>query len=175
MQHRWEVVLARRQQVADLYCQCYQQQEIASKLGVDASTVSRDLAWCRAQYLAKTIDSMAEAQALHRARIEWSMREAAEAWHKSKEPREVSETEATEGGSPTAQTPRRKAKLRKEGQWGDASLLAAYQHGLDQLADLDGLNAAKRITVDLDSLTDAQLLRLAAGETLERVVAMAEA
>ncbi len=159
-------VQERRARSAQLYLEGHVQREIAALLGVRQQLVSDDLQWAMAQWQTQTAEHVEAKKALHRARIEHTLSELWAAWYASKAPREITETEATEEGGP----PRRRAKVRKEGSWGDTRYMTCIQKALDQLAALDGLNAPSHVRVDLDSLAPDQLRRLAMGEPLETVM-----
>jgi hypothetical protein len=109
--------------------------------------------------------------------------EAWRAWQRSQHPRDITETETTAGGaSMDMQTgtarppgPRHQAKVRQEGQAGDPRFLAEIRHCLAEEVRLLGLAVPTHVTLDLERLSDAQLLALAQGTPPERVLAMAEA
>lgn len=77
--------LARREAGWELRCRGYTQEYIAARLGINQSTVSRDLRWCHKTYKARLIDDVGRVQAEQIGVLEYVRQEALEAWRLSKE------------------------------------------------------------------------------------------
>jgi hypothetical protein len=84
--HKKLQILKRRQQVAELYLQCWAQAAIAEHLGVDQSTVSGDLRALRREWRDSALRDFNQAQAEELQRIDRVEREAWAAWELSKKP-----------------------------------------------------------------------------------------
>lgn len=161
-------VLARRQEVAQRYLRGEHQYDIGRALGVTQQQISMDLKAVRAAWLASAIRDFDALKSEQLAKVDAVEVEAWAAWERSKQPREVTVTEQTEGQSAS-----RKASVRREGQAGDPRFLERIQKCIEQRADLLGLNAPKRYKFDWDKLSETQLERLAAGD--DPLAVMAEA
>jgi hypothetical protein len=135
-------VTERRHRVAQLYLGGKVQHEIATELGTSQQLISQDLRRITQAWETRMTEFLTRQKAIAAAQIEWAMREAAAGWERSKEAREITETEATEG---EGQAARRKAKRRLEGSVGNPAFLSAYQKGIDQMATLLGLNAPQKV------------------------------
>jgi hypothetical protein len=133
---------ARRHQVAQLYLAGKVQHEIADDMGVTQQQISLDMKRVMRTWENRMVEFVTRQKAIAAAQIEWAMREAAGSWERSKEPREITETEAIQGGEAA---PRHKAKRRLEGSVGNPAFLSAYQKGIDQMATLLGLNAPQKV------------------------------
>lgn len=158
----------RRQHVAHLYIQGAYQADIARQLGVTQQQISKDLRTLQAQWRGSALRDFDEAKGLELQRIDAIEREAWQAWERSKQPREVTLTEQSEGEKVS-----RKASVRREGQAGDPRFLERIQKCIEQRCDILGLNAPKRYKFDWDTLSDQQLERLAAGDDPGAVMAEA--
>ena len=170
-------IIERRHRVAQRYLQGEQQFEIAASLGLHRSVISRDLKAIRALWLEQSIESYDAAKARELAKIDRVEQEAWTSFFLSREPREVTITEQTEGGDmPDAQgqlvprSPTRRASVRREGQVGQAVFLATIQKCIDQRVEILGLKPPTHVKVDLNDCTTEQLQRLARGEQAERVM-----
>lgn len=148
----------RRVDVARLYLQGKYQHEIATLTGVTQQQICKDLKAIDAQHKAAAVADLA----LKRTRSEDVLllvqREAWDAWARSCQPAEVSLAKTVEGDRA-----RREASLRKEGQAGDAQFLAVIRQCEADLRELHGLDAPKRVKLDLEKLSDTELLALADG------------
>jgi hypothetical protein len=132
----------RRHQVAQLYLAGKVQHEIADDMGVTQQQISHDMKRVMRTWEDRMVGFITRQKAIAAAQIEWAMREAAGGWERSKEPREITETEAIQGGE---EAPRHRAKRRVEGSVGNPAFLSAYQKGIDQMATLLGLNAPQKV------------------------------
>lgn len=126
----------RRRQVGTLYLQGFFQSEIAQRLGVTQQQISYDLKQLHQRWYHASVEDIAARKALELQKIEVIEREAWAAWERSKKPREVTITEASEGAHPG-----RKATMRKEGQAGDPRFLAEIGRCVDRRVALLGIGA----------------------------------
>jgi hypothetical protein len=129
---------SRRSQVAGLFLQGVRRQgELAERLGVDRSTISRDLKVLDARWQQSGVRDLDAAKGQELDRIDLIEREAWEAWEKSKKGRETTTTEQTTGGD----CARTKAGIRKEEEHGDPRYMDIVQWCSEQRRKLLGLNA----------------------------------
>lgn len=126
----------RRRQTAALYLQGKWQSEIAQILGVHQTQVSYDLKFLQRRWYQESVADIAQRKAIELQRIDKIERECWEAYERSKQPREVTVTEATEGAHPG-----RKATLRKEGQVGDPRFLTEIGKCVDRRVAILGIGA----------------------------------
>jgi hypothetical protein len=156
---------ARRQKVAVLYLSGKVQSEIAQSLKVSQQVVSYDLKQCREEWQTSMLVAMGDIKARELAKIDLMEAEAWSSWYDSKRPKETTTTEAVEG-----QVPQRKARVVKEASCGDPRYLSIVQSCWERRAKLLGLDAATRVSVDLATLSQDQLVRISQGEPVERVL-----
>ncbi len=147
----------RRLQVAEMYLRGVYQSEIASRLGVDQATISRDLSQLRKEWLDRSINHIDQRKAIELAKIDRLELEYWNAWDRSKENAEVEVTEqigsrkkpkkeGEEGDF--AITPERLKKYKKtEGQSGNPAFLAGVGWCIDKRCEILGLDAPKNIDV----------------------------
>ena len=129
---------SRRCQLARLVCrQIRTQSELASRLGVDRSTVSRDLKVIKARWKESGVRDFEAAKGEELERIEHLEGEYWEAWEKSKGGHETTVTEQTS----TPEGERNKAAIRREDQHGDPRYLAGVQWCIDKRCEILGLKA----------------------------------
>lgn len=166
--HEEVSLVLRRQIVAERYLRGEYQSQIAQALGITQQQISQDLKVVRAAWLASTLRDFDALKSEQLAKVDAVEVEAWDAWARSKQPREVTVTEQTEGASAT-----RKASVRREGQAGDPRFLERIQKCIEQRCDILGLHAPKRYKFDWETLSDRQLERLAAGD--DPLAVMAEA
>lgn len=126
----------RRQQVAARYLRGEYQSQIAADLHLSQQQISIDLKVIRAQWLASTLRDFDALKAEQLAKIDQIEIEAWSAWERSKQPREITVTEATEGRQAG-----RKATVRREGQAGDPRFLERIQKCIDQRCQILGIGA----------------------------------
>jgi len=162
-------VLQRRQAVASRYLRGESQATIARALGVTQQQISLDLQAIHALWLAAALRDTDALKAEQRAKIDAVEREAWAAWHRSQQPREMTVTEATDGG----ETPRRKNSVRREGQAGAPCFLAVILTCVARRCTLLGLDEPQRFLIDWDRLSDEQVERLARGEPPQQVLTKA--
>lgn len=111
----------RREKVAAFYLKKLSQSEIARKLSIGQSTVSRDIAAVQEAWLQSSLFNLNARKAEELARLDRVEREAWEAWERSQRDAEtiVSETVDEDGEQ------RSKDYKRTEGQCGDPRFLTA--------------------------------------------------
>lgn len=126
----------RQRQVAALYLQGKWQAEIGQILGMRQQQVSYDLKVLQRRWYQESIADIDQRKALELQKVDAIEREAWASWEKSKQPREVTITEASEGAHPG-----RKATMRKEGQAGDPRFLAEIGKCVDRRVAILGIGA----------------------------------
>jgi hypothetical protein len=129
---------SRRSQVASLFLQGTKRQgELAQKLGVDRSTISRDLKVLQDRWKEAGVRDLDVAKGQELERIDQLEREYWLAWERSKNSHETTTTEQTTapGGDRT------RAAIRKEEQHGDPRYLAGVQWCVEQRCKILGLHA----------------------------------
>jgi hypothetical protein len=136
------MIESRRCQVAELFLRGVKRQgELARRLGVDRSTVSRDLKALNARWKEAAVRDLDAAKGQELEHIDQLLREYWDAWEKSKKGQETTTTEQTTGGDGE----RVRAAIRKEEQHGDPRYLAGVQWCIEQRARILGLNAPQKI------------------------------
>ena len=128
-------IVQRRQRVAELYLQGWQQDAIAKELTIRQPMVSEDLAKIRQAWRESAIRDFDAARDLELARLDRIEREAWAAWERSKQPTQS----ATVNGEAGSQTARRTVKPVlgafsggcPGGQEGRSTLfsVSAHEHG----------------------------------------------
>src|SRR5262249_43324663 len=133
---------SRRTQLAELFLRGIKRQsELARRLGVNRSTVSRDLQALNARWQESAVRDLGAAKTQELERIDLLEREYWDAWENSKRSHETTTTEQTTspGGDRT------RAAIRKEEQHGDPRYLAGVQWCIDKRCDILGLKAPHKI------------------------------
>src|SRR5262249_55939864 len=129
---------SRRCQVAELFLRGIKRQsELARRVGVDRSTVSRDLKALNARWKEAAVRDLDAAKGQELEHIDEMQREYWHAWEESKQGQETTTTEQVTSGDGE----RTKAAVRKEEQHGDPRYLAGVQWCVEQRCKLLGLNA----------------------------------
>lgn len=123
-------VLARKATIARLHLQGYPGQEIAPKVGVSESQVSRDLKAITEVWRETALQDITERKALDLAELTLVKRELWSAWYSS---------------------PKKKK---------DPRYLAEVLKALKQAAELLGYHADQKIKIDYSDLSDEQLDRI---------------
>ena len=126
----------RRRQVAALYLQGKWQSEIAHIVGTSQTQVSYDLKILQQRWYQESIADIDQRKALELQRVDTIEREAWAAWERSKQPREVTITEASEGAHAG-----HKATMRREGQAGDPRFLVEIGKCVDRRCAILGIGA----------------------------------
>jgi DNA-binding transcriptional MocR family regulator len=139
---------SRRCQVAGLFLRGIKRQaELAQRVGVDRSTVSRDLKVLNARWKEAAVRDLDEAKGQELDRLDLLAREYWEAWERSKRAHETSTTEQTT----TPDGERLKAGIRKEEQCGDPRYLAGVQWCISKRREILGLDAPRQSEVAVPS------------------------
>jgi hypothetical protein len=135
---------SRRCHVAELFLRGVKRQgELAGRLGVDRSTVSRDLKVLNARWKEAALRDLDAAKGQELERIDLVEHEYWTAWENSKQNRETTTTEQVTGGDGD----RTRAAIRKEDQHGDPRYLAGVQWCIEQRCKILGLYAAAQVDV----------------------------
>jgi hypothetical protein len=133
---------SRRTQVAGLFLRGVKRQaELAERVGVDRSTVSRDLKVLNARWKEAGVRDLDAAKGQELERIDQLEAEYWDAWERSKKAHETTTTEQTT----SADGERLKAGIRKEEQCGDPRYLAGIQWCVDKRCEILGLKAPHKV------------------------------
>jgi len=132
-----------RETVARLYLRGVSQMDIAAEVGVNQSTVSRDLKALQKAWRESSLIDINEAKQRELAKIDELERTYWEAWLKSCEDAE-SETLKRVGSTNDAQSQRAELTKRREGQNGNPAFLAGVERCIKIRIDIIGLEAPKR-------------------------------
>ena len=130
-----------RRRAADLYLQGWLQADIAADLGVDPSTVSRDLKALQAGWLESALIDFNEAKAQELAKVDRLEREYWEAWVRSREDAETIRQEGNPKADPT------KVVKTSKGQVGDVKFLNGVQWCIDKRCKIMGIDAPQKVEV----------------------------
>lgn len=129
-----------RQREADLYLQGWLQVDIAAELGIDQSTVSRDLKALQKDWLNSALRDFDELKAQELAKIDRLEREYWRAWERSCEDTETLRQEGK---------PEEVAKIVKtaKGQAGNPQFLQGVQWCIERRCKVLGVEAASKLDV----------------------------
>ena len=133
-----------RRRAADLYLQGWLQVDIADNLGIDQSTVSRDLKALQGDWLKSALLDFNEAKAQQLAKIDRLEREYWGAWQRSCED---AETVRQEGGTKSKDgklLPPDKIVRTSKGQAGDSRFLQGVQWCIERRCSILGIDAPKQ-------------------------------
>jgi hypothetical protein len=161
----------RRAKVAALYLEGQPQAEIARRLKVNQSTISRDLAVCRQEWRAGMLRDFDERQAEELAKLDRLEAEAWAAWQRSTRPAQTTTDEKVTTDDPDQaddEPPpptRSKAVKRIEERDGNPAFLAVVERCIAARREILGLDAPKRVDADLRlpdlrAIPDGDLARL---------------
>jgi len=131
---------ARRTAIARLYLQALPQMEIARRLGLNQSTVSRHLKTLQQEWLAARVRDLDAHTSRELARIDLVEQEAWTQWERSKEYADTTITEQQQGGAAGIGRRARVQKISKV-QCGDPRYLQVIDDCIDRRAKLLGLYA----------------------------------
>lgn len=131
---------ADRRTISDLYLQGWNQTDIADKLSIDQSTVSRDIKTLKGEWRKQRNGLVEEFEAKYRLMY----KEAYAAWLDSKKDAVTETQEAVEGDQATGKQ-RLKVSTRREGQSGNPALLAQAQAALKAIREMFGVDTAQKI------------------------------
>lgn len=164
-------VLERRTDVARRYLQGEHQPAIARALHVSQPQISQDLKVLRQAWLASALRDFDALKAEQLAKVDEVERAAWAGWARSQEDREITFTQAREGGDLVIDGQRhprsaqRTANVRKEGQAGDPRFLQTIQKCIDQRCAILGLGE-EQAAIKTASLGLATLLEQARAEPM---------
>lgn len=119
------------------------QADIASDLGINQSTVSRDLAAIQEQWREERVHDINERKNIELARVDELEREYWQAWEKSKEDEQTKK--AVKRGDKDV-----RQEITVKGQVGDASYLRGVQWCIEKRCQILGLDAPKNIDLTSD-------------------------
>ena len=130
-----------RQEITRLYLRGVSQMDIAAKLGVNQSTVSRDLKAIQKQWRESALINMDEAKQRELARIDELERTYWDAWLVSCEDAEIERIKQAGGASGD-----KRAEIIKEkrGQSGNPAFLAGVERCIQLRVKIIGLEAPKK-------------------------------
>lgn len=136
----------RRLKVAELYLRGKYQSEIANDLGVNQSTVSRDIHYLQQEWLSSALVDIDEAKAQELKRIDQLEREYWKAWKDSQEDAVTKTNEKYMAGADKESANKRiKEQEKRVGQVGDPAYLRGVQWCIEKRCDLLGLDAPKKV------------------------------
>ena len=136
-----------RIRITPLYLQGWNQTEIAQELGIDQSTVSRDIKFLLAEWRKQRNGLVDEFEGKYR----YVYREAIAAWKRSLEDAEmitkeiIDALEGVELGGDVLNAKRPKTTTRREGQSGNPALLAQAMAALKAIREMFGVDAAGKV------------------------------
>jgi len=133
---------ADRAVIADRYLRGERQADIAAALGLNQSTVSRDLAALQAEWMARSVEKLDARKAEELARIDALEREYWQAWEASKQPSTKSTQHAVRGdkGQPV---PARAVTLTQARE-GNPAYLAGVLSCIDRRCKILGIDAPEK-------------------------------
>lgn len=131
-----------RRRVAELYLRQWTQVAIAAELGIDQSTVSRDLQAIQKQWRESAIVDMNEAKQRELARIDALELEYWQAWQRSQE--DIVSSTSKHRGADKEDLRREELSLQKKQQDGDPRFLQGVQWCIEQRCKLLGINAPEK-------------------------------
>jgi hypothetical protein len=129
--------------MADLYLQGWLQVDIAQELGINQSTVSRDLKALHKEWLHSALLDYDEAKAQELAKIDRLEREYWRAWERSCEDAETIRQEGPPAGP-------EKLVTTAKGQAGDPRFLTGVQWCIEKRCKVLGLDAPSKLDVTSD-------------------------
>lgn len=165
----------RRDRINTLYLQGVSQMEIARQVGVNQATVSRDLTFLRKLWMTRSVEAIGQRKAEELARIDHLELTYWDAWERSRQDFEstILERVGMEGDEGKPGKRRGRETKRKEQRVGDPAFLSGVMTCIDKRCKILGLDAPNRnLNIDLTSMTDAQLEKLAAGADILDVLTL---
>jgi uncharacterized protein YerC len=174
----------RRQKVSEMYLRGLYMSDIAQAMGVDTATISRDLAELRKEWLERSVNHIDQKKAIELAKLDRLEVTYWEAWERSQRNAEIEITEQIgtrrkvkpkEGEAEgDAIVPERIRKTKRvEGQTGNPEFLKGVLNCITKRCDILGIDAPKKsenLNIDASTLTDEQIDKLLAGESLANVI-----
>lgn len=162
-----------RRRAADLYLQGWLQADIAADLGIDQSTISRDLKALQSEWLESALINFNEAKAQELAKVDRLEREYWEAWARSCEDAETVRQEGSRKGKGTSGKlpPVDKIVKTSKGQAGDPRFLQGVQWCIDKRCKILGIDAPQKIA-PTDPTGMREYVGLTDGERALRIEAL---
>lgn len=131
-----------RREIARLYLQGMYQTDIAERLGLSQSTVSRDIQVLIDEWKIERVYDINEAKARELAKVDNLELEYWEAWHRSQEnaEKEIKKAKGTAKGG----TANQEIQKISEGQTGDPRFLSGVQWCIERRCLILGVDAPKK-------------------------------
>jgi hypothetical protein len=143
-----------RKRIAELYLKGWIQADIADDIGVDQSTVSRDLSVLIDEWREEAVKDITETKAQELAKINVLENTYWQAWKDSQEDAVTKSTEKYMSGTEESTAQKRIKSLDKTvEQVGDPSFLRGVQWCIEKRCAILGLDAPKRV----DQQTDGKM------------------
>jgi predicted transcriptional regulator len=127
-----------RRRIADLYLQGWIQADIAKEVGIDQSTVSRDLQHLYGEWQQSALVDIDKAKAEELAKVDRLEREYWQAWEHSCEDAETIRQEGKKEGVD-------KIIKTAKGQAGDPRFLQGVQWCINKRCEIMGIDAPKKV------------------------------
>lgn len=127
----------RRQQVAEMYLRGAYQSQIAEELGIDQSTVSRDLAELRKEWLERSINHIEQKKANELAKLDQLELTYWDAWERSK----LNAETIIERKTPLGHI----SETKTQGQVGNPAFLAGVMSCINKRCEILGIDAPKKV------------------------------
>lgn len=136
-----------RRNIGRLYLQGRLQAEIGDELGIDQSTVSRDLKALQDEWRRERVMDINEAKQKELAKIDVLELTYWEAWERSKENAETETTKMQGAAVAGAQPTHVEKQKRVEGQVGDPRFLQGVERCIERRCKILGIDAPQALTV----------------------------
>lgn len=161
---------ADRAAIADRYLRGELQSVIAAALGIDQSTVSRDLKAVQAEWLTRSVAQVDARKAEELARLDALEREYRAAWEASQQPitRSTQHVIRDAAGKPT---PNRATTTSVSARDGNPAYLAGVLACIDRRCKLLGIDAPQRVDVRVLAQQEAERLAAATGQNADDILA----
>lgn len=145
-------IAERRRRVADLYLQKHKQVDIAIRLGVSESVISKDLKIIQQEWAEQRVFALDQRKLLELESIDRTEREAWTAWDRSKGPIEISEATLDGSKAPDKGRARRVTKSTA----GDPRFLLIVLRCIEQRCKILGLEAPTKTALTDSAGNDLQ-------------------
>ena len=158
-----------RKKIAELYLKGWIQADIADEIGIDQSTVSRDISMLIGEWKKSALVDINEAKSQELAKVNVLEIEYWTAWKKSQDDAvTLVEEKNMSGKDKKSAVMSKKEQEKRIGQVGDPAYLRGVQWCIEKRCNLLGLDAPKQDKIDLSThgnldlalLSDDQLRRL---------------
>ena len=131
-----------RRRISDLYLQGWLQTDIAKEVGIDQSTVSRDIAFLQEEWQKSSLIDIDAKKAEELAKVDRLEREYWKAWDESCKAEETLRQEGV--AIDKTVTPKKVVKTSK-GQAGDPRFLTGIQWCINKRCEIIGIDAPKKL------------------------------